>query len=165
MSREERLSIRASEVDGMIDRFSMESVTGMSRDKIRRLVLRGMVSNNLAFVLADVAHSFLMDCEGDLSRLGVCFGHADKYNFNQMLFHLRAAMKWAKKSALPMYGICDSADACASSDWWYAFVKLVDDRVGSDYGKTKSLLDLLLGMSREEGLYDVTFDDFKVFEP
>lgn len=165
MTKEERVKKRDQEIDAMIDRYDMERYCDMTREQIRRCVQRGMVANNLAFVLADTANTFLMDCEGDLRKLGVGFGYNDKYNFNQMMRHITAARKWAAKSALPIYELKEETDdACADSDWWYHMARLIDDRLGDDRRKTNMLLEFLLQMPSEVGLFKVTYDDFKRFK-
>ena len=112
MTKKEAIAKRDAEIEEMIDRFKMTEKCGLSRDAIREKVLRGMVLNNLAFILADVANTFLMDMEAELKPLGVAFTQTDKFNFKQMLSHVTAARKWAEKSALPIYEIADADDAC-----------------------------------------------------
>ena len=164
MTKKEAIAQRDAQIDAMIDRFNMTEKCGMSRDAIREKVRRGMVLNNLAFILADVANTFLMDMEEELKPFGVCFAQTDKYNFKQMLSHVTAARKWAEKTALPIYEIADADDACADSDWWYNFIKLVDDRTGESARKTNMLLEYLLNMPSEVGLFKVTYNDFKRFK-
>lgn len=164
MTREERERKRDAEINEMIDRFHMTKKCGMSREAIHRAVERGMVLNNLAFVLADVCNTFLMDCENELKRFDVAFGQTDKYNFCQMLSHISAARKWAEKSALPIYDIPDADDACADSDWWYSFIKLVNDRTGENPSKTNLLLEYVLNMPSEMNMFDVKYNDFKRFK-
>lgn len=164
MTKEERGKKRDAEIDEMIDRFHMTKKCSMSREAIHRAVERGMVLNNLAFVLADACNTFLMDCENELKRFDVAFGQTDKYNFRQMLSHISAARKWAEKSALPIYDIPDADDACADSDWWYSFIKLVNDRTGENPGKTNLLLEYVLNMPSEMNMFDVKYNDFKRFK-
>lgn len=164
MTKKEAIAKRDAEIEEMIDRFKMTEKCGLSRDAIREKVLRGMVLNNLAFILADVANTFLMDMEEELKPFGVAFAQTDKYNFKQMLSHVTAARKWAEKSALPIYEIADADDACSDSDWWYSFIKLVDDRTGDSERKTNMLLEYLLNMPSEIGLFKVTYNDFKRFK-
>lgn len=163
MTKQQIVEKRDMEIEAMIDRFGMDKKCNLSREAIKTKIQRAMVLNNLAFVLADAAHSFLMDCEGELSRFDVCFAQKDKYNFKQMLSHLQAARKWAKESALPIYEIPDKYDACADSDWWYNMVKLIDDRLGDNPQKTNLLLEYLLNMPSEVKLFEVTYNDFKNF--
>lgn len=164
MTKEERDKKRDAEIDEMIDRFHMTKKCNMSREAIHKAVEKGMVLNNLAFVLADACNTFLMDCENELKRFDVAFGQTDKYNFRQMLSHISAARKWAEKSALPVYDIPDADDACADSDWWYSFIKLVNDRTGENPGKTNLLLEYVLNMPSEMNMFDVKYNDFKRFK-
>lgn len=164
MTKDERLAKLNADIDDMIDRFDMTRKCSLSREAIHKKVRRGLVLNNLAFVLADAANSALMDMESELSPLGVSFGQKDKFNFNQMLSHVSAAKKWAEKSALPIYDIPDTDDACADSDWWYSLMKLVDDRLGDNPQKTNLFLEYLLAMPSEIGVFNVTYNDFKRFK-
>lgn len=164
MTREERVAKRDAEIGAMIDRFDMTKRCSLTREQIHKKVQRGMVLNNLAFVLADAANTFLMDMECELAPLGVGFSQKDKQNFNRMLEHIHAARKWAEESALPIYEISDADDACADSDWWYSMLKLIDDRLGDDPGKTNMLLEFLLQMPSEVGLFKITYNDFKHFK-
>ena len=164
MTKEERDKKRDAEIDDMIDRFHMMKKCSMSREAIHKAVEKGMVLNNFAFVLADVCNTFLMDCENELKRFDVAFGQTDKYNFRQMLSHISAARKWAEKSALPIYDIPDADDACADSDWWYSFIKLVNDRTGENPSKTNLLLEYVLNMPSEMNMFDVKYNDFKRFK-
>lgn len=164
MTKEERRQKCEREIDAMIDRFHMEEKCHLSREEIHKSVKRGMVLNNMAFVLADAANTFLLDCECELKKFGVGFGQKDKKNFNEMMRHIYAARKWAEISALPIYEMSEVDDACADSDWWYHFMKLVDDRTGDDPRKTNMLLEFLLQMPSEVGLFKVTLDDFKTYK-
>lgn len=164
MTKDERLAKMYGEIDAMIDRFHMTEKCSLSREAIHKKVQRGMILNNIAFVLADAANSALMDMESELAPLGVSFSQSDKYRFNMMLNHVKAAKKWAESSALPIYEIADADDACADSDWWYNMIKLIDDRLGDDNRKTNMFLEYVLAMPSEIGLFNVTYNDFKHFK-
>lgn len=164
MTKEERLAKQNAQIENMIDRFNMTEKCGMSREDIHKKIRRSMVLNNFAFILADVANTFLMDMEEDLKPFGVAFEQTDKYNFKQMLSHVTAARKWAEKSALPIYKHEDIDNACADSDWWYSFIKLVDDRTGDNRQKTNMLLEYLLNMPSEMNMFNIKYNDFKRFK-
>lgn len=161
--KDERTAHMMQEIDDMIDRFNMETRCGKTREELRALVRKGMLQNNLAFILADVANWFLSDCEATLGQLGVAFGGGDKKNFTMMLRKLSEARKWAAQSALPIYHLKngETDNACYDSDWWYHFIQLVDDRLGDDPRKTNLLLEYILNMPREVGLLAVEYNDFK----
>jgi hypothetical protein len=161
--RDDALRERDAQIDAMIDRFDMEKRCGLSREEIHRKVRKSMVLNNLAFVFADAANTFLMDAEDSLKGIGVAFTHKDRYNFSQMMKALGSARAWAAQSALPIYNIPDVDDACADSDWWHNLFLLIDDRLGDDARKTNMFLEYLLAMPSAVGLFDITYDDFKNF--
>lgn len=163
MTDKERIEIRDKKIYEMIDRFEMEKKCSFSREYLYKKVLRAMVLNNLAFVIADVANTLLLDCEHELEPFGAVFDKTDKYNFKQMLKCVRDARRWAEKSAMPLYEIPDSEDALSDSDWWYNLIKLVDDRLGDNRIKTNMFLEWLLNMPSTVKLFDITYDDFKVF--
>lgn len=159
--KDEREKMRDAEIGALIDRYDMESKCSLTRCQIHKIVRRGMVLNNLAFILADVVNTLLMDMESEIGRFGVVLSYSDKYNFNQMMTHIRAAKKWAEKSALPMYHIKDADNACYDSDWWHSMILLIDDRTGDDARKTNLLLEYLLNMPPGDDLFHITYNDFK----
>lgn len=154
---------RLAGIDATIERYRMVEKTGIDKDVIRRLIRKATLCNNMAYILADVCNTFLMDCEGILSKFDVCFDKSDKYNFRRVLEHVRAARKWSEKASSPLYGLSgDQSDlACADSDWWYNLIKLLDDRLGEDARKTNMFLEFVLSMPSEIGLFDVKYEDFK----
>lgn len=162
-SREDRIERMHKEIDDMIDHYHMEEKCDMSRKEIQELVQKAMIQNNFAFVLADVANTFLLDCEKSLERFGVAFSQKDRYNFGMVLKKISEARKWAGVAASPIYHLKmgETDNACADSDWWYNFIKLIDDRLGDDPRKTNMLLEYVLSMPSEIGLFNIKYDDFK----
>jgi hypothetical protein len=137
--------------------------SGLSVDAVRHYAHLAMTTNSLAYILADAAETFLMDCENALAKFDRHLLKEVKQNFRQMNRQVHAARLAAKKAAHPMY-VTDSGftnDACIDSDWWYNFMKLVDDRIGTNKQKTQLLLEFLLNMPSEgEGLFNPQFKDF-----
>ncbi len=162
-TKDERTAQMMSEIDTMIDRYNMEKRCGKTRNELRTEIRKSMLQNNLAFILADVANWFLLDCEASMRELGVAFDGRDKKNFSMMKSKITEARKWASMSALPLYHLenGESDNAMYDSDWWYKLIKLVDDRLGDDPRKTNIFLEFLLNMPSEVGLFNVTYEDFK----
>jgi len=163
MSKDERLIERDREIDALIDKYDMTSRCSLTREQIHRKVLRGMVLNNLSFILADVVNTLVMDMESELSVFGIGLSQQEKYNFKQMFTHLQAARKWSEKCALPIYALKETDNACADSDWWHNLILLIDDRLGDDCRKTNMFLEYLLAMPSEVDLFKIKYDDFKRF--
>ena len=153
---------RFSSIEEVIKENNLDT-SGLSPEAVRHYAHLAMTTNSLAYVLADAAETFLMDCENALCKFDRHLMKEVKQNFRQMNRQVHAARLAAKKAARPMY-VTDSGftdDACIDSDWWYNFLKLVDDRIGTNKQKTHLLLEFLLNMPSEgEGLFNPKFEDF-----
>ena len=152
-------------IDDMVARYDIARKSGLSKESIERRIRRGVILNNLAYILADAANTALRDMECELTPLGVGLSYNDKYNFNKMISSVKDARKWSEKAAMPIYDIPNVDDVCAESDWWYNFLVLIDDRLGDDERKTNMLLEYILNMPSEVGVFNITYDDFKRFKP
>lgn len=157
------MSQRYSSLEEVIQSHNLYKESHMSPEAVRHHAKMAMVTNSLAYILADAAESFLMDCEHSLNKFDRMVKNESKQNFKRMRQCVHAARAAAKKAASPMYetrsGFTD--DACFDSDWWYNLIKLLDDRVGVNQQKTQMLLEFLLNMPSEgDGLFNPKYDDF-----
>ena len=159
--KQELAERRDREIDTLIDRFDMENKCSLTRQEIHKIVRRGMILNNLAYILADVVNTLLMDMEDEIGKFGVALSRQDKHNFKQMMMYIRGAKEWSEKCALPIYEIKDADNACYDSDWWHNLILLIDSRTGDDARKSNLLLEFLLNMPEEEDLFHITYNDFK----
>lgn len=124
------------------------------------LLARQTISNlNISFVLADVCNSFLSDTESNLKRMGMALSGEDKHRFLLMQKSIKQARIMASAFARPLYHIKDATDACSCSDWYYHFLQLVETKITDDR-KTRLILEFLLTMPDENGVYKVKMDDF-----
>lgn len=157
------MSQRYAALDDVIKEHQLGKDCTMSAEAIRHHAKRAMVTNSLAYILADAAETFLMDCEESLGKFDRHLRQDVKQRFKAMHRAVHDARQAARRAAEPMYktesGYRD--DACSDSDWWYNFVKLLDDRVGVNPQKTRLLLEFLLEMPSEGGgLWKPKMDDF-----
>ena len=147
--------------NNLIAQNKLEEKTHLPAETIRKMIKKAVTAQNYALVLADVADYFIMDCNENLSKFDKCFVQKHKQNFNEMRKHLIAAKKCSNKIC---ESICQNAcanDACADSDWWLAFIKLVDNRITKNPENTQRLLVFLLSMPEGDSPYKVKLDDFK----
>lgn len=154
---------RYSSLDELIHEHSLDKDCTMSPEAVRHYARLAMVTNSLAYILADAAETFLMDCDYALQKFDRHLQREVKQDFRQMQKAVHFARAAAKKAAMPMYHTNSSFtdDACIDSDWWYNFIKLLDDRVGVNPQKTQLLLEFLLAMPSEgENLFNPKLDDF-----
>lgn len=157
------MSQRYSSLDEVIKENDLAKDCQMSPEGIRHWAKMAMVTNSLAYVIADAAETLLMGCDQALGKFDRRIKQNVKKNFRHMHKCVHDARLAAGKAAEPMYkassGYTD--DACIDSDWWYNFIKLVDDRIGTNEQKTNLLLEFLLSMPSEgEGLFSPKFEDF-----
>ena len=154
---------RYSSLEEVIKAHNLTKDSQMSPEAVKHWAKMAMVTNSLAYILADAAESFLMDCDEALGKFDKNLVQKTKQNFKELHKCVVAAKAAAKKAASPIYettsGYTD--DACIDSDWWYNFVKLLDDRVGVNPQKTQMLLEFLLQMPSEgDGLFNPKYEDF-----
>ena len=145
---------RDERIYGLIDELRLDERCSLGRDAIFRRLVKANVLLNIAYVLADATHSALLDVEGELRLVGAGLMKEDKYNYKQMMQHLSMARKWAQKSVAPIYATPDDEGFGSDSDWWYNMIKLIEDRTGDDPRKTHMLLEFLLGMPSELGVFE-----------
>lgn len=152
---------RRKAMNEIIEQFDMERRCGLTREEIYRRVDKAMVSMNLGHLLADVVNSLMMDVEDLLRPMGVAFDRNEKYCFKQMAEHARAAKKWAGKSAMEAYMQADVDLFCDDSDLWYNLVRLIEDRTGADKRKNRLLVEWLVNMPSELGVFNIREEDFQ----
>ena len=152
-------------LDEFINEHHLTEHTSMPIERIRLLVNRAMTANNLAFILADVINSFMLDCESDLAHFDKCFSQKARKNFKLMRQNIKAARKWAQELSNPIYHSVVTDSLCSDSDWWYALVKLIDDRVSDNAQRCNQFLEFLLNMPEGSSPYKTTLEDFKTFKP
>ena len=163
MKIEEAIKKRDEKIDKIIDRFDMTRTCSLSREEIHKRVVKAMVCLNMSYVLADVTNSMRIDAEACLMPFGVAFSRQDKRSFNKMMEHVTAAKKWAERAAFEPYMTEDANLFANDSDWWYNFIRLVEDRTGNDALKTKQLLNWVLTMPSEMGIFKIKKSDFKQY--
>lgn len=159
MTREESTATRDAEIDKIIDRFGIAGVNGFSRDYIRRRIMKAVVLMNMSYVMADVAHSFLVDSESCLKPLGIIFAQKERYYYNKMVEHITSARKWAEKSALAPYMGSDCDAFVTESDWWYTMARLIHDKIGSDARKERMVFEWLVNMPSDNDIFGIKMDD------
>lgn len=163
-NKEEWTEERRRAYDEIIDKYDMTRRCAMSREAIYRRVERAMVSLNLAHIMSDVVNSLVLDVEDQLKPMCVAFARQEKYNFKQMLEHVKAAKKWAERSTFEAY-IHDDADLfCDESDLWYNLVRLIEDRTGADKRKNRMLIEWLVNMPSELNVFNIKEEDFMRYE-
>ena len=149
------------ELDDVIDRCGMIDKTGKSREELHRMVQKATICLNMAYCLADVCETLVMDAECILRPFGATFEREDKMRFKQLTVALENVQKCTKRTTLPLYTHQDADDFAEDCDWWYNMVRLLADRTGDDELKTLQVINWLTTMPTQLAMFDVKKRDFK----
>jgi len=149
------------ELDDVIDRCDMIQTTGKSREELHRMVEKATICLNMAYCLADVCETLVMDAESILRPFGATFEREDKLRFKQLTKALEDVQKCTKRTTLPLYTHKDADDFAEDCDWWYNMVRLLADRTGDDELKTLQVINWLTTMPTQLSMFDVKKRDFK----
>ena len=148
-------------LDDVIDRCGMIDKTGKSREELHRMVQKAKICLNMAYCLADVCETLVMDAECILRPFGATFEREDKMRFKQLTVALENVQKCTKRTTLPLYTHQDADDFAEDCDWWYNMVRLLADRTGDDELKTLQVINWLTHMPTQLAMFDVKKRDFK----
>ena len=148
-------------LDDVIDRCGMIDKTGKSREELHMMVQKATICLNMAYCLADVCETLVMDAECILRPFGATFEREDKMRFKQLTVALENVQKCTKRTTLPLYTHQDADDFAEDCDWWYNMVRLLADRTGDDELKTLQVINWLTHMPTQLAMFDVKKRDFK----
>ena len=148
-------------LDDVIDRCGMIGKTGKSREELHRMVQKATICLNMAYCLADVCETLVMDAECILRPFGATFEREDKMRFKQLTVALENVKKCTKRTTLPLYTHQDADDFAEDCDWWYNMVRLLADRTGDDELKTLQVINWITHMPTQLAMFDVKKRDFK----
>ena len=107
------------------------------------------IATNMAYSVAEAANSFAVDAESELRKIHSDLKYDEKQKFKRMV---EAAEKLRSTSyfvAKPLYQINDSEMALSDSDWLYAILRLIIDRVGSNSVKMETVRKFVYEMDSE----------------
>lgn len=120
-----------------------------------RKLSKGRVLSNLAFVLADVLESCLMDANSELKKENCEFKHEAKREFNLLLAHIRNIRK-----AVAKCGPETQEYFGEDSNRMFEFIKAVTDRCGEDDIMSAYFFNHVMAFPSRLGL-DIDRDVFK----
>ena len=150
--------------DRIIDNFHLDTLLNKSREEIKKQVEKALVSLNLAYVMADVVDSLMLDCESILRGLSVEYEDPAKTYFKEMKKLAGATRKWAQRGTRDINRDEDADQYAGEVDWWYNMVRMLEDRTGEDELKTKQVLDWISTMPSVMDLFKVRKRDFQRFK-
>ena len=119
---------------------------------MNELEKKAIIYTNIAYILADVTNSIVVDLEAILEKMAVKVNHGELKEFKKMLVEAKALKERSKKIAKPIYELKEVDSAVTDSDWLLEMVLLLVDRVGDNPDKAEAVLNFLKNQKSEINL-------------
>ncbi len=110
-----------------------------------------LVKCNLAFVLADVVDTLMMQFEAESAEIGKGLKQEAKMKFNQMQRSAKAFKASVKNVSREGYSIKQADSFCDDSDWLTELLLLLVDRVGDNEEKMTKVKAMIFNIRSENG--------------
>lgn len=110
---------------------------------------RAHMYTNLAYLLADVIHTYSLEIEVSLKQIGFELKKDEKAKINSLLAQAKRLELLSKSLSYPIYKIEASEMACNDSDWLSDYLLLLMDRVGENDEKSVIAKSILFTMKSE----------------
>ena len=140
--------------DKIIDALHLEQATGLTREQLHKEIGRVSVLLDLAYVLADVCDSLMLDVTDILARVKTPLDDHDRSYFKEMKKLANATRKWAQRATREYDRGDTQLDLARESDWWKNLILMVEDRTGEDELKTRQVIRWLSTMPSVMQLFD-----------
>ena len=140
--------------DHIIDALHLEQATGLTREQLHKEVGRVSVLLDLAYVLADVCDSLMLDVTDILAKVKTPLDDRDRSYFKEMKKLANATRKWAQRATREYDRGDTQLDLARESDWWKNLILMVEDRTGEDELKTRQVIRWLSTMPSVMQLFD-----------
>ena len=106
---------------------------------MQRAYAKAALLTSMAYVLADVMDSYIMETESNLALLKKGFSKNEKHEFKKVQQEAKNLQRRVKMLAKPIYEIKDTDNAVMDSDYFADLFLLIVDRVGEDKNKMLQL--------------------------
>lgn len=110
---------------------------------------RAHMYTNLAYLLADVIHTYSLEIEISLKQIGFDLKKDEKAKINSLLVQARRLKMLSKSLSSPIYKIEAAEMACNDSDWLAEILLLLMDRVGENDEKAIIAKSMIFNMKSE----------------
>ena len=140
--------------DHIIDALHLEQATGLTREQLHKEVGRVSVLLDLAYVLADVCDSLMLDVTDILAKVKTPLDDRDRSFFKEMKKLANATRKWAQRATREYDRGDTQLDLARESDWWKNLILMVEDRTGEDELTTRQVMRWLSTMPSVMQLFD-----------
>lgn len=112
------------------------------------------ILTNVAFLMADVTDTFLLDAYSRVRSLGMDFKREEKQKLKRAVEQTRLARRAWQGVAEQMYNVPDVDTACEDSDFFADVLLLMVDRVGDKDERQQMVRNFLKRMKSEIHIYE-----------
>lgn len=121
--------------------------------KVNEKVQEGIYLNHLAYRMADVVNTYMIEALCLFENHGCTLKHEEKRKFVKMVDAAKS-LKYATKDFTKAMYECNIADKCMdSSDFFSDFIKLTWDRVGEDADRQRRVRNAVMRFDSEMEFY------------
>lgn len=116
---------------------------------------KAITYTDLAYVLVDVANSFLVDAEPILNRANKMLRYSERQKMNRVVQSVKQCKYHTKEMTKQMYACACADAACNDSDWLRDIIFLIVDRTGEDENLMEQLRSTIFNSFRSKlGIYE-----------
>lgn len=112
------------------------------------------ILTNVAFLMADVTDTFLLDLHTRVRSLGLDLKREEKQKWKRAVEQIRLARKAWQEVSQQMYNVPDVDTACEDSDFFADIILLMVDRVGDKDERQQMVRNFLKRMKSEVHIYE-----------
>lgn len=97
-------------------------------DYVKNIKRKALHLTNMAYLLADMANTCVVDADGKLRLLDMCFRQDEKRRYKRAQKIIKDAIKATNEITEPFYQLKDLENACCNSDYLLEALKLIINR-------------------------------------
>jgi hypothetical protein len=112
------------------------------------------ILTNVAFLMAEVTDTFLLDAHARVRSLGMDFKREEKQKWKRAVEQIRLARRAWQEVSEQMYNVPDVDTACEDSDFFADVLLLMVDRVGDKDERQQMVRNFLKRMKSEIHIYE-----------
>ena len=112
------------------------------------------ILTNVAFLMADVTDTFLLDAYSRVRSLGMDFKREEKQKWKRAEEQTRLARRAWQEVSQQMYNVPNVETACEDSDFFADVLLLMVDRVGDKDERQQMVRNFLKRMKSEVHIYE-----------
>lgn len=112
------------------------------------------ILTNVAFLMADVTDTFLLDAYSRVRSLGMDFKREEKQKWKRAVEQTRLARRSWQEVSQQMYNVPNVETACEDSDFFADVLLLMVDRVGDKDERQQMVRNFLKRMKSEIHIYE-----------